>query len=97
MNNNKYIKDGAFYFYKDTKGWIRDFINEAYNRGCRIRVTYKKGFEDFTGYHSKDGLSRSFKIGRSTGEIKIPLEIIKSNSRGGSAFTGTGIEKISFC
>jgi len=59
----------------------------------RVLVTYKEGWEDFTGY-TKDGLNVHMNIGRSTGTVKIPLHIISSRSTGGYALSDKAIIKV---
>ena len=72
-------------FSKNTKKEIKRSLYAAYLNKDRVRITYKKGFEDFSGYHDKTGLIHTCFIGMSTGTKPILLEIhnIKSNGGGG--------------
>ncbi len=55
------------------------------NSGYRIEAENDPGYEDYTGYGNRtEGKQNRFYIGRSTGWIPIYLEILKSNSHGGS-------------
>lgn len=66
-----------------------------YEKNERVEVTYKKGYENYTGYGNKtNGLVQRFYIGRSTGIKPIYLEIQKRNSMGGTALMSKGIVSI---
>lgn len=74
----------------------QDIINKleyARENRKRVLVTYKEGWEDFTGY-TKDGLNVHMYIGRSTGSIKIPLHISSSRSIGGGALSDNAIIRV---
>lgn len=79
-----YIQNGAFHFTEDTDPQFMDFINRAYASHSRVVVEFNDGWEDFSGYHGGNGLKHSFTVGRSTGEIKIPLVIARRDSMGGA-------------
>lgn len=81
----EYKQIGDLYFTLDTDESFARFINEAYHNNKRIFVEFKEGWEDFSGYHGGNGLRHSFKVGRSTGDIKIPLVIYRRDSWGGGA------------
>ena len=81
------MQNGDFYFTKDTDAKFMDFINYAYKNHKRIVIEYNDGWEDFSGYHGGNGLKHSMYVGRSCGQIKIPLEIMRKDSRGGCALT----------
>lgn len=52
----------------------------------RIEAINPKGYEDYSGYGNlTNGLKNRFYIGKSTGWMPIYLEILKSNSYGGSS------------
>ena len=87
INEPRYIINGNFHFEEDTDPRFMDFINNAYISRARVVIVYNDGWEDFTGYHGGDGLHHSIYIGRSTGEIKIPLAISRRDSSGGPALT----------
>ena len=80
-------------YHIETPQNIINTIEKAIYRRARVHVTYKDGFEDFTGY-TKDGLNVSMYIGRSTGTIKIPLHICSSRSIGGPALLTNLIKSI---
>lgn len=79
----KRILNGHFYFTEDTDKHLMFFINKAYETKKRIVIEYNEGWEDFSGYHGGNGLKHSMYIGRSTGEIKVPLCIYRKDSLGG--------------
>lgn len=85
--------DSGTCYHIDTPGHIINTIEKAIYTRKRVHVTYKDGFEDFTGY-TKDGLNVSMYIGRSTGTIKIPLHICSSRSIGGPALSTDLIKSI---
>jgi hypothetical protein len=61
----------------------------------RVEVTWKAGFEDYTGYGSfTDGKKARFYVGRSTGWKPVLLQIYKRNSYGGSAISSSAIKSI---
>ena len=62
------------------------FFENALKNHFRIEATNKPGFRDYRGYGAKtDGLKNRFYVGRSTGWVPIYLEVLNSNSSGGSA------------
>lgn len=67
----------------------------AFKNNLRVEVTWKEGYEDYTGYGSRtNGKKGRFYVGRSTGWKPIYLMILKSNSTGGEAICSSAIEKI---
>lgn len=83
---NNYKKYGDFYFTKDTTDEkFMQFINDAYNFKRRVKIVYKDGWQDFSGYHGGDGLHHSMYIGRTGGDIQIPIILNTKNSMGGYA------------
>lgn len=80
-------------FHKDTPEHICQTILRAIRERRRVKIKYKEGFEDFTGY-TKDGLNVSMWIGRSTGTVKVPLHIPRRDSIGGPALSDHLIESI---
>jgi len=84
-NMKNYIKNGDFYFTEDTDINFMNFINKAYKQHARVVIEYHEGFENFSRYHGGNGLKHSMYIGKSCGQIKIPLEICRKDSMGGQA------------
>ena len=80
-------------YHIDTPQEIVERLEYARVNNKRVLITYKKGYEDFTGY-TKDGLNVHMYIGRSNGKVKIPLHIVSSRSRGGVALLDDVIENI---
>lgn len=66
-----------------------------YESGERVEVTWKPGFEDYTGYGCRtDGKKARFYVGRSTGWKPIYLMILKRDSSGGPAILSSAVENI---
>lgn len=86
--------------YKDERGTMKTVTFDAQleawkEQGVRVEVTWKKGFEDFTGYGARtNGRKARFYIGRSTGWIPIYLQIDNKRSMGGGAILISAIETI---
>ena len=59
------------------------FLSRAIYSGDRVMIIYKKGWEDFTGYHGGDGLHHSVYVRKSIGTKPIPLSICSRRSIGG--------------
>ena len=70
-------------FNKGTTDYIKHALYNAYISYDRVRITYKAGYEDFTGYHDRTGLIHFCYIGCSTGIKPILLEIPSKRSIGG--------------
>jgi len=92
LNRFKNVKRiEVFCFNKNTKKFYKNltFDNQFetwLKSHARIEATNKPGYEDLTGYGAlTNGHKNRFYLGRSTGWIPIYLEILKSNSYGGSA------------
>ncbi|MDD5355694.1 MAG: hypothetical protein PHY56_04115 [Candidatus Omnitrophica bacterium] len=67
----------------------------AYERGLRVEVTWKKGYENYGGYGSRtNGQKARFRVGKSTGWKPIYLMLLKSNSLGGSAILSAAVESV---
>ncbi len=81
----KYKEIDGMFFSKDTDETFARFIVCAHLNKRRIFIRHNDGWEDFSGYHSKDGLTTFCYVGRSTGMIKIPLVISSKRSLGGCA------------
>lgn len=93
-NGIEYKKtDSGTCYYSDTPDLVIDICEQAIRNRSRVKIRYKPGYEDFTGY-TKDGLNVTMYIGRSTGQIKIPLHICNSRSRGGTALSTNLIDQI---
>lgn len=92
MKTQYKVYNGTSY-HIDTPQEIVERLEYARVNRKRVLITYKKGYEDFTGY-TKDGLNVHMYIGRSTGTVKIPLHIISSRSRGGAGLCDDLIEKV---
>ncbi len=94
QSGRQYIQtESGTCYHTETPEHIINTIEKAIKTRKRVHVTYKDGFEDFTGY-TKDGLNVSMYIGRSTGTIKIPLHICSSRSIGGPALSTDLIKSI---
>jgi hypothetical protein len=75
----------GIWFSIDTDIDFARFIVNAINTRKRIKIVYKAGWEDFSGYHGGDGLHHSLYVGKSGGVRKIPLHIYNKKSHGGPA------------
>ena len=63
--------------------------------GERVEVTWRAGYEDFTGYGaSTEGRKARFYVGRSTGREPCLLQIYRRDSLGGQAVSIDLIESI---
>ena len=70
------------------------FEKYYYNKE-RVEVTWKKNFEDFSGYGIKtDGKKARFYVGRSTGWKPIYLQIYSRVSAGGVGILSSAVESI---
>jgi len=66
-----------------------------YKSGQRVEVTWKKGFEDFTGYGSRTECKKArFIVGMSTGWKPCLLAVYSSRSYGGPAITSEAVESV---
>ena len=70
-------------------------FTKFHESGERVEVTWKPGFEDYTGYgcHT-EGLKARFYVGRSTGWKPIYLMILQKNSIGGGAILSCAVKSI---
>lgn len=72
-------------------------FEEAFKSGQRVEVTWKKGYEDYSGYGRRtDGKKARFYIGRSTGWKPVYLQIYSKRSIGGPAIMSNAIESIKY-
>ena len=61
----------------------------------RVEVTWKRGFEDFTGYGCRtDGKKARFYVGISSGWKPIFIQIYSRASMGGSAILSSAVKSI---
>ena len=66
-----------------------------YKSGERVEVTWKDGFEDYSGYGCRtEGKKARFYVGRSTGWKPIYLMILRIDSIGGTAILSEAVESI---
>lgn len=82
---SKEIVIEGFYFSKDDNKEFAEFCAKAYEKGRWIEVTYNEGYMSYEGHFDEKTNSRKFKIGKSSGDKKILLEINSEHSMGGSA------------
>lgn len=70
-------------------------LTPFFENGIRVEVTWKKGFEDFTGYGSRtEGRKARFWIGKSMGWVPVYLQILTRRSTGGAAILSKAIESV---
>jgi len=63
--------------------------------GERVEVTWKPGFEDYTGYGARtEGRKARFWVGKSTGWKPIYLTILTRRSLGGVAISSSAVESV---
>ena len=72
---------------------IIDKLIVANIKNQRVKITYKKGFGEWGGY-SKIFEEIFCYVGRSTGDIKLLLDIRSKRSHGGCALLTGVIEKV---
>ena len=66
-----------------------------YDSQERVEVTWKDGFEDFSGYGSRtEGKKSRFYVGKSTGWKPIFLQIYSKSSVGGMSILSCAVESI---
>lgn len=66
-----------------------------YNSGQRVEVTWKDGFEDFTGYGCRtEGKKARFYVGISTGWVPIYLTILRTDSISGGGILSSAVKSI---
>lgn len=83
-------------FDKGTPEKIKEALYTALLAKKRVRLTYKKGYADYSGYHDKTGLVHTANIGISTGTQPILLAIDSERSSGGPGLLTSVIEKVDF-
>ena len=85
------------------KGTLRKIDNSQldsrltpyYESQQRIEITWKKGYEDYTGYGNKtNGQKQRCRIGKSTGWKPVYLQILTSRSLGGDIILSSAIKEI---
>lgn len=70
-------------------------FTKYYESKERVEVTWKPGFEDFTGYGCRtDGKKARFYVGKSTGWVPIYLQILRRDSFGGSALLSSAVKSV---
>jgi len=70
-------------------------FTEFHLSGERVEVTWKQGFEDFTGYGSRtNGKKARFYVGRSTGHKPIYLQLLRRDSISGQAILSEAVESV---
>jgi len=63
--------------------------------GERVEVTWRPGFEDYTGYGARtNGRKARFWVGKSIGWRPVYLMILTRHSRGGAAILSSAVESI---
>ena len=66
-----------------------------YDSGERVEVTWKDGYEDFSGYGARTGGKKArFYVGKSTGWKPIFLMILRCDSMGGGSIVSSAVDKI---
>lgn len=61
----------------------------------RVEVTWKPGFEDYTGYGARtEGRKARFWVGRSTGWKPVYLVLLTRRSCGGVALLSSAVESV---
>lgn len=66
-----------------------------FDSGERVEVTWKKGFEDYSGYGNfTNGRKARFYVGRSTGWKPIYIALYRRDSMGGPAILSSAVESI---
>jgi hypothetical protein len=70
-------------------------FEKYYDTKERVEVTWKKGFEDFSGYGARsEGRKARFYVGLSIGWTPIFLQIDNTRSIGGQAILSSAVESI---
>jgi hypothetical protein len=91
MNKPELHESGHTMDYSD----LDERFTEFYERRERVEVTYKPGFEDYTGYGARtDGKKARFYVGKSTGWKPVYLTILRRNSCGGGAILSCAVESV---
>lgn len=92
-NKQYFVSPSGTYYGIETKQEVISLIEFAISTRCRVKIKYKDGYNDFTGY-TKDGLNVRMNIGRSCGPVKVPLHLPRKHSIGGCMLSTELIEKI---
>jgi len=70
-------------------------FTKYYDRGERVEVTWKPGFEDFGGYGARtEGRKARFYVGKSTGWVPVFLQIYRRDSLGGQQIFSSAVESV---
>lgn len=71
-------------------------FTEFFRSGERVEVTWKEGFEDYTGHvgNRTGGRKSRFYVGISGGRKPVYLQIANTRSLGGPAICSAGVESI---
>ena len=70
-------------------------FTQHYNSKERVEVTWKSGFEDYSGYGARtNGIKARFYVGKSTGWKPCYLQILRRDSTRGGAILSCAVESI---
>jgi hypothetical protein len=74
---------------------IDDRFEPYYDSGERVEVTWKDGFEDYSGYGARtEGKKARFYVGISSGWKPVFLQIYSRRSIGGFSIMSAGVKSI---
>jgi hypothetical protein len=91
MHRKEYHETGKKMDYSE----IDTRFEPYYDSGERVEVTWKDGFEDYSGYGARtNGKKARFYVGKSTGWTPIFLQIDNRRSLGGQAILSSAVETI---
>ena len=91
MERIEYHSSGKKMDYSD----IDTRFEKYYDSGERVEVTWKDGFESYTGYGCRtEGKKARFYVGKSTGWKPILLQIYSRSSYGGEGILSCAVESI---
>jgi len=91
MDRINYHKSGHKMDYSE----IDKKFEKYYDSGERVEVTWKKGYEDYSGYGCKSkGMKARFYVGKSTGWKPIFIQVYSRVSRGGQSILSSAVESI---
>lgn len=92
MQTKKYREVNGTFYHKETKKEVIDILESCLRNDTRIVVDYG---DTQTGKSWNEEYDIKGYIGRSTGQIKIPLLVYNKRSRGGGGLLDHCIIKIS--
>jgi hypothetical protein len=70
-------------------------FKKFFESGERVEVSWKPGFEDYSGYGQRtNGRKSRFWVGRSNGVKPVYLMILTKRSLGGESICSRGVESI---